>query len=192
MRTTRKFTRVKPALRRVAWTAPKLPALTTSPLNLPNILVPVDFSKHSRAALDQALALASLLHGTVRVLFVVEHVGFNDFDLFPLAAARSTVLANVKASLHRLIEASNVKDAAVLPEVRWGVPWKKIIESARENKIDLIVIPTHGRTAVKRFFVGSTTEQVLRHASCPLLVLRAFRGHITQKSKLSTVRKESL
>jgi nucleotide-binding universal stress UspA family protein len=56
--------------------------------------------------------------------------------------------------------------------VRTGKPFIEILETAREEDADLIVIPTHGRTGVEHIFFGSTAEKVVRKAPCPVLSLR--------------------
>ena len=53
-----------------------------------------------------------------------------------------------------------------------GDPAAKIIDFAKENQMDLIVIPSHGRTGLGRFFLGSVAEKVIRFAHCPVLILR--------------------
>jgi nucleotide-binding universal stress UspA family protein len=56
--------------------------------------------------------------------------------------------------------------------VRTGSPAAEIIEAAKRIPADLIVISTHGRTGLKQVFLGSVTEYVVRHAPCPVLVVR--------------------
>jgi len=57
-----------------------------------------------------------------------------------------------------------------------GHPALEICKYADENKCDLIVLSTHGRTGLKHLFIGSTAEQVVRHADCPVLTLPVPRG----------------
>jgi universal stress protein A len=57
--------------------------------------------------------------------------------------------------------------------VRTGSPFHEITEAARTLKVDLIIIATHGRSGLTRALLGSTAERVVRHATCPVLVLRA-------------------
>jgi nucleotide-binding universal stress UspA family protein len=57
--------------------------------------------------------------------------------------------------------------------VRVGVPYVEIVDAAIETKCDLLVIPTHGRTGLKHYLLGGTAERVVRHATCPVLVVRA-------------------
>lgn len=53
-----------------------------------------------------------------------------------------------------------------------GVPHQRIVAKAEEAGVDLIVMSTHGRSGVGRLFLGSITEQVVRHAVCPVLTIR--------------------
>ncbi len=55
----------------------------------------------------------------------------------------------------------------------WGKPAKEIVQEAESGKFDLIVMATHGREGMSRFFIGSVTEEVIRRASCPVFVIRA-------------------
>ena len=71
-----------------------------------------------------------------------------------------------------------MKQAGVNPKlvekllVRFGRSYHEIAEAARTLKVDLIIISTHGYTGLKHAFLGSTTERVVRHAPCPVLVVR--------------------
>ena len=56
--------------------------------------------------------------------------------------------------------------------VRFGRSFHEIAEAARTRKVDLIIISTHGYTGLKHAVLGSTTERVVRHAHCPVLVVR--------------------
>jgi len=53
-----------------------------------------------------------------------------------------------------------------------GIPAEEIVDFARNNEIDLIVMSTHGRTGLKHVLMGSTTEKVVRKAPCPVLSIR--------------------
>jgi nucleotide-binding universal stress UspA family protein len=60
----------------------------------------------------------------------------------------------------------------VAVHIRSGIPWHEIVDEARRRTADLIVVGTHGRTGAARMLMGSQGEQVLRHAPCPVLVVR--------------------
>jgi universal stress protein A len=79
---------------------------------------------------------------------------------------------NAKAQLEKsfLEEIRGYKDVEHV--VLKGTPYEEISRFAEENKIDLIVIGTHGRTGLDRMLFGSTAEQVVRYAPCPVLTVR--------------------
>lgn len=60
----------------------------------------------------------------------------------------------------------------VFVHIRSGLPWREIVDEARSVTADLIVVGTHGRTGAARLLLGSQGEEVLRHAPCPVLVVR--------------------
>ena len=63
-------------------------------------------------------------------------------------------------------------DLDVTAVVREGTPFVEIVRLGKEMDIDLIVMPTHGRTGISHLIIGSTAERVVRKASCPVLVVR--------------------
>jgi nucleotide-binding universal stress UspA family protein len=145
------------------------------------ILFATDFSPGSAAALEYAASLAQ--HGAAQLiaLHVVE----------PIPAGSDP---NFGASLHfAAYEAALERDAtkrlreAVLPRVQHtcdttevmtrGKPYVEILRVAAEREVDLIVTSVHGRNAIDRFVFGSTTEQLLRRATCPVLTIRSADGH---------------
>jgi nucleotide-binding universal stress UspA family protein len=81
--------------------------------------------------------------------------------------------ARMKTSTKVLAEELEKKSlSGVTTKVLLGPPARMISDYAEETKTELIVIPSHGRSGVTRFFLGSVTEKVLRMASCQVLVLR--------------------
>lgn len=136
------------------------------------ILVPSDFSDPSRHAIVYAARFAQQFGSRITLLHVIEPAMTPDFASFPLALDEEKVIESAKARLQALARAhqiDRVMDSAV---VRAGNPFHEIAEAARELKADLIVIATHGFTGIKRALMGSTTERVLRHAPCPVMVVR--------------------
>lgn len=132
------------------------------------VLVPVDFSTSSADALQTAMQLVAQPKD-LHVLYVtspegllpVDGIATHDAHAHAHAAARqlSTFLADHHAS-------------EVTPIVREGDPGLMIADYAAESHADLIVMPSHGYHGVTRVLLGSVTERVLRHAKCPILVLR--------------------
>jgi nucleotide-binding universal stress UspA family protein len=132
---------------------------------LQSILVPMDGSPPSIAALDHAVALSQDFGATIDVLHVVP---LED----PLGAdARAeverdmdTAVARARAELGRRLERRTVV----------GDPLREIVEAARE--VDLIVIGTHGRIGRLYSMLGSIAEGVVRNAPCPVMTVRDPSG----------------
>ena len=140
------------------------------------ILAPFDFSEHSRTALAAARDLAADYGASLELLHVVEPI-MEPHPYVPLhyrseAFALPELMARVREDLGP-IAAEIVGDAVPHTiEVRDGNPAWQIVEHAEEAGVDLIVIATHGRTGLARFFLGSVTERVVRGAKCPVLTLK--------------------
>jgi universal stress protein A len=140
-----------------------------------NILCPIDFSDGSREAMHTAAKLAAESDGQV-VLVHVWHPPYVSSSELSFSDALTTQLrVDAEAQMERCkaeLEASGARCASA--EVMVGTPWDRIVERAgRDLTIDLIVIGTHGRTGIKRALLGSVAEKVVRHAPCPVLVVRS-------------------
>jgi nucleotide-binding universal stress UspA family protein len=134
-----------------------------------SVLVPIDFSEESFDALDVGLQLVEDA-SQVTVMHVLQ-------DLSPLEAGEvwgvidpQTRLENVTKALRERLK--DDKYAKVRVEVLLGDPAHGIANYAQQEKTELIVIPSHGRTGITRLLIGSTAERVVRLAHCPVLVLR--------------------
>jgi nucleotide-binding universal stress UspA family protein len=139
------------------------------------ILVPVDFSPCSQAALAYALRLAAVSGEGVDVCHVIPlpHV----LDLFyepGFAPPHSVEVISKKG--RKWIREIAAPFTGEVKKLRLhfveGEPQKKILELAEKLRPDLIVIGTYGRRGVRRFLLGSVAETVVRRAPCPVLTLR--------------------
>jgi nucleotide-binding universal stress UspA family protein len=141
--------------------------LANSIVCLKKILVPVDFSGCSRRALQYANTFARQFGGELIILHVIE-----PHPLVPELACYD--FENVDDSCQDLQEFQNFIDKAIPSSIsiRTGTPHVKIVEAARALGADLIIISAQGRKNLNRMFAGSTTEEVVRAASCPVLVIR--------------------
>jgi nucleotide-binding universal stress UspA family protein len=135
---------------------------------LKNILVATDFSPPSEAALVYGRALARTFGATLHLVHVIENL-----FLTPMAAdPHDLKAARVRALQHQLTdEDRKVLHARVAMEVSDSPP-AAIIDYAKAAKIDLIVVGTHGRSAMSQLLVGSVAERVVRTAPCPVLTVR--------------------
>jgi nucleotide-binding universal stress UspA family protein len=137
-------------------------------------LVPLDFSPPSIKALHYAAAFARQFNAKLTLVHVVEPVATPDFAAsFPLAIENDNLMAAAKYQLERVVKAARIPRGTVEKLlVRFGRSFNEIAAAARSRKVDLIIISTHGYTGLKHALLGSTTERVVRHAPCPVLVLR--------------------
>jgi universal stress protein A len=137
------------------------------------ILVPIDFSDPSRAALRYASSLSQQFGAKLILFYAVEPVATHDFDYHPLMVDSSEIMTKAERQLNHICEREGVDEGSVAEVVvRKGVAHAEIAAAAKELKADLIVIATHGRTGLKHVLLGSTAERVVRHAHCPVLVVR--------------------
>ncbi len=136
------------------------------------ILCPVDFSPESHETLLAAVDMARDADAPLEIIYVADvsalHV-MTGFQLVPEVIPPLTDpidLAGWKA------EAERLGAKQVTTRLLAGSPWEEIVKAARDDRVDLIVIGTHGRTGFKHVFLGSVAEQTVRHAPCPVLVVR--------------------
>ena len=137
------------------------------------ILVPVDFSAASLPAYEFALDLAEQCNARVHLLHVIENGTSPDFEKFPLVRDAQELIAKIKKELVAFAQKGGHPVVPVCPEVCVGTPWHKILEAARDDCIDLIVMPTHGYSGFKHLVLGSVAERVVRQARCPVLTMRS-------------------
>jgi len=147
-------------------------ALPLPVFKLKRILVPLDFSDCSKKALQYAVPFARQFGATLSLLYVIQpyypvsEMVPMDGELFE-QRMRETSEAEMAALRKSL-------DPALKPSatIRSGTPHVEIVRAARNLKCDLIILSTHGRTGLSHVLMGSTAERVVRHANCPVLVLR--------------------
>jgi nucleotide-binding universal stress UspA family protein len=145
------------------------------------LLVPIDFSPCSDAASTYAELFALAWGATIDLLHVWQPPSMLPPGLLvisPVAAAAGVTLEDlvrtrVDKELHarRAALASRGIEARIRLSV--GHPAQEILELARLERFDLIILGTHGRTALSHLFLGGVTEKVMRHLPCPVLTVRA-------------------
>lgn len=143
------------------------------------ILVAIDFSKNSERALQHAVAQAGAF-GAELLLFHVAEIGsvgyeFGDADFGTMEdRIRRRAGELLEAEVRRLVPPGVKARAEVKSGWPFGGqrPYYEIVEAAKRFGADLIVIPTHARAGLEHVLLGSTTERVVRHAPCAVLVVR--------------------
>lgn len=144
-------------------------------IEIRRILCPVDFSDHSRRALDHAIAIARWYESTVTVLRVFSAAPVAAFGPGPVvlepivltSVDRDQLLADTKA----FAETESAPGITIEALVREGNAAEEILEQATSMKADLLVIGTHGRSGFERLVLGSVAEKVLRKANCPVMTV---------------------
>lgn len=147
---------------------------TVSTPRIRSILVPIDFSEPSIKALKYAAAFARHFGAKLTLLNVVEPAGTPDFiAAFPLVMENEQLTTLAEEHLRKLPSRYNLSPKLVEKTlVRSGAAFNEIAAAARSLRTDLIIIATHGHTGLKHLVLGSTAERVVRHAPCPVFVVR--------------------
>lgn len=143
-------------------------------MNFKKILIAIDESTFAAHAADVGADLAAQLGAEVAFVTVVDQARM------PYAAdsgiPADEFIAMMKRDAKALLNAFASRRAIAPPPLQFmeeGKPATKIIDAARNWPADLIVMGTHGRNALANALLGSVTQEVLRHAPCPVMVLRA-------------------
>lgn len=136
-------------------------------INNPTILVPWDFSEHSQMALEYAACMTTPKN--IRVLCVLERP--DPYAHAVLYAEWGEDDARKRCQQKFLETVDQTRNPDLSFEIRFGEPPNEIIRYAKETAADMILISTHGRTGVKRIFLGSVAQRVSQLASCPVLLL---------------------
>ncbi len=138
------------------------------------ILVPTDLSDGAEEALDYAIEMAEKLGATVHLLNVVgiPALGVPELGVALTSSVIDSMLRDNQIALEKL--ADKKRGVVQIGEVllRTGDARDMICQTAKELHVDLIVMGTHGRRGVTRALLGSVTEIVVRHATCPVLTIR--------------------
>jgi universal stress protein A len=149
------------------------PAGEPGGLRLKVIAVPIDFSAESKNALRYACRLAEQFGSVLRLIHVVEPAPFlNDLPNVLVSRSDEEIAKEALVKLQALAQDEIEELIPIYPQVRIGKPYQEIVSTAKMADADLIVISTHGYTGLKHAFLGSTAERVVRHAQCPVLVVR--------------------
>jgi nucleotide-binding universal stress UspA family protein len=146
-------------------------------MNIRSILLPTDFSECAECALPYATDLARLMGARLVCLHVVEPtlppVGYAPVaEPLPVVDVSEQLQQSAARELPRLAEREECAGLQVEEVIGHGEAAAEIVRVARAHDVDLIVISSHGRTGLGRMLFGSTAESVVRHAHCPVLVVK--------------------
>jgi universal stress protein A len=144
-------------------------------MKIERILFPIDFSEGSMNALDYAVSLSKEYNAKLYLLHVVHDISMTAGWQVPHIRV-DELYRDMEEGAKKQIEKCCEEDLRDVKDVEKivirGIPDEEILKVARDEKIDIIVIGTHGRTGIDRLLFGSTAEKVVRRSPCPVLSVR--------------------
>lgn len=151
-------------------------------IRLKSILLPTDFSECAGEATRYAFALAEQFDAHLHLLHVIHDIT-TQVPEFGMGLAFPAYLEHLPERIDKLEQEAIRKLAELTPDgwsekrgatlaVKQGQTFVEIVRYAREHQVDLIVIGTHGRSALAQTLLGSVAERVVRNATCPVFTVR--------------------
>jgi nucleotide-binding universal stress UspA family protein len=146
-------------------------------MEIRSILVPIDFSECGNYALSYGAALARSFGASIICVHVIEPmapaVGYSGMsEPLPIADISDQLEDSAERELPKIAESEECAGLEVEELIVHGEAASEIVRVAKDRQVDLIVVSSHGRTGLGRILFGSTAEAVVRHASCPVLVVK--------------------
>ena len=141
----------------------------------PNVLVAVDGSEPSGRGLDEAIRLVKAHGGKLRILHIVDElpaVATSGYYAEPVAQGLQAKGRQILDAAAAEARAAGVAAEAELVQCMGGRTASFIVETAKQEGANLIVLGTHGRRGLRRLALGSDAEEVVRSASVPVLLVR--------------------
>ena len=135
------------------------------------VLTLTDGSELSRFALHYAVEIAQQFEAELYLLTVIDKIpSYIDAVISrEVMEKMEQALRDEMVNCSGFCETSGVKCQS---EIKYGIPYEEIIKYAREIDADIIVMTTHGRSALAHILLGSVAEKVVRHAPCPVLTIK--------------------
>ena len=140
------------------------------------ILIATDGSEYTKSAIKKGLSLAKMLGAEAIGVYVVDVRDFSGMSMEDMNYAYVDLIRDHGDEiLSELKEYGKEFGLDVRTIKREGIPADEIVSVAEEEDADLIVIGSFGRSALEKLLLGSVAEKVIRHAPCPVLVVRNKR-----------------
>ena len=141
------------------------------------VVLPIDFSKQSQAALPWARRMAAVINAEIHCVYTVEppHI-YSALDMVPAVPLPTIDELTENAAIQLKAFAGEHLgglDPAPVTTILTGNPADQVVSYAREVNAEMIIMTTHGYSGLEHVVLGSTTESVLRHADCPVLSIRS-------------------
>lgn len=144
-------------------------------MQIKKILFPTDFSEGAKNAMPYAADMAKTYGAQLCLLHVIYDIATASGLHIPHSSV-DQMYSELQAAAKKELERFGLRETEGLKDVEYsikrGVPYEEILNFAKDNNIDLIVIGTHGRKGIDRVLFGSTAERVVRNSLCPVLTVR--------------------
>jgi nucleotide-binding universal stress UspA family protein len=145
-----------------------------SAVRIDKVLVPVDFSSCSLAGLNYAIQFAEKAAAKI-VVFHAVHLGYaytsDGFAMYDLSVFERAARKDADRQMREFVRCAKFGRVKFETVIKVGPPVDEICAQVENKDVDLIITSTHGRTGFKHVLIGSTAEQVVRRAHCPVLVV---------------------
>lgn len=149
------------------------PAVQPPVIQLCKILIPIDFSPSSLKALRYGIAFANQFKSGLTLINVVEFsFAGSEFGAAELSQIEADLRESARKQMEDLVKTHFGMSGTCKTLITCGRPYAEITQAARDEHADLIIIATHGHSSLTHVLLGSTVERVVRHAPCPVLVVR--------------------
>ena len=138
------------------------------------ILCPIDFSEFTDEILEYAISIAGKYNSELHLIHIIPNLNyFTPYESFftpeNLIVVEKNMETEVNKDFDELMKKINVPAKKIIKN---GAAFVEIINYARTESMDLIIIGTHGRTGLEHILIGSVAERVLRKSPCPVLTVR--------------------
>ncbi len=144
-------------------------------MEIKNILLPTDFSEQSKAAVPFAIDLAKKYGAKIHLIHVFDEDALDPafFSVSETNAADyfARIQNGFEAEVEKFFGDFDCRGVDIITILANGNPFVKIVEYAKEEAIDLIVMGTHGRSGLASILMGSVAEKVIHKAHCPVLTV---------------------
>ena len=146
-------------------------------LDTRSILVPTDFSPFADKALELAVDIAKHTKADIRLLHVIDPVQqcAADFCLADevVRGIEETSRAETLSRFKKETAPFKKDGVAIVQDIREGVPYEEILKEQREMGADLIVMSSHGKTGLKKYFDGPVADRVMKAAPCDVVLVKS-------------------
>ena len=163
-------------------------------MNYRNILVPVDFSSNSVQAFDFAQQLALQNNSILHIIHVIDP--FIDVGHSSNIAFKENIISmrvrNANEELKKFIDEIPHPGVNIIEVLKSGEPYKEILDYCGKQRIDLIIIASHGWTGLYHLPMGSVASKVMKYASLPVICLKTINAIMKRDSdKINEVMAEN-